>query len=188
MKLQVDKMYELVSTVLSEARLKHSVGVADLAEDLARRHGVDPVKARFAGIAHDLCKEIPLNHQITLAQRWNLIRYPEDELYPKVLHGPIASYWLEHYYKLVEQDVLAAVANHTLGRPGMSRLEKLIYCADLTEPNRDFPEVDILRQSLYDDLDKGTLDCVKGTLIYLKEQKRPIHPLSQLTYDDLQRR
>ena len=49
-------------------------------------------------------------------------------------------------------------------------------------------QVDILRQSLYDDLEKGTLECVERTLIYLKKRNNPIHPLTQLTYEDLQRR
>ena len=186
--LRVEEVYDLAVRVLSEERLKHTLGVADWAEDLARHHGLDPVKARCAGLAHDLAKGLPKKDQLDLARRWNLINYPEDELYPYVLHGPIASYWLEHYYRVDDTEVLAAVANHTLGRPGMSPLEMLIYSADLTEPNRDFPEVDKLRQSLYDDLEKGTLECVKGTLIYLKESNHPIHPLSQLTYEDLQRR
>ena len=186
--LRVEEVYSLAVRVLSEERLKHTLGVADWAEDLARHHGLDPVKARCAGLAHDLAKGLPKKDQLDLARRWNLINYPEDELYPYVLHGPIASYWLEHYYRVDDTEVLAAVANHTLGRPGMSLLEMLIYSADLTEPNRDFPEVDKLRQSLYDDLEKGTIECVKGTLIYLKESNHPIHPLSQLTYEDLQRR
>ena len=182
-----DLLY-LANRVLSAERLEHTLSVSDWAEELAIHHGLDPLKARCAGLAHDLAKEIPVKSQLRHARRWKLFKYPEDELYPYVLHGPLAAYWLEHYYGLKDVDVIAAVANHTLGRPGMCRLEMLIYSADLTEASRDFPKVDILRQSLYDDLEKGTLACVERTLIYLRESKRPIHPLTQLTYDDLQRR
>lgn len=188
MKLRVEDVLNLVEHVLSEERFKHILAVADWAEELARHHGLDPIKARCAGLAHDLAKEIPIKDQVSLARRWNLLHYPEDEQNPAVLHGPLAAYWLEHYYKVDDADVLAAVASHTLGRPGMSPLEMLIYSADLTERNRDFPKVDILRQSLYDDLDKGTLGCVERTLIYLRQKNNPIHPLTQLTYEDLQRR
>ncbi len=188
MELRVDDVLNLVERVLSEERFEHILAVADWAEELARHHGLDPIKARCAGLAHDLAKEIPIKDQVSLARRWNLLRYPEDEQNPAVLHGPLAAYWLEHYYKVDDADVLAAVASHTLGRPGMSPLEMLIYSADLTERNRDFPKVDILRQSLYDDLEKGTLGCVERTLIYLRQKNNPIHPLTQLTYEDLQRR
>ena len=186
--LQVEVLRDLAARVLSEERLRHTLGVADWAEELARHHGLDPVKARCAGLVHDLAKEIPLNNQLRFARRWNLLKYPEDEQSPYVLHGPVAAYWLENYYGLDDAEVLAAVANHTLGRPGMCQLEMLIYSADLTEADRDFPKVDILRQSLYDNLEKGTLACVEHTLIYLRESKRPIHPLTQLTFNDLQRR
>ena len=186
--LEVKKLLDLATRVLSEERLEHTLGVADWAEKLALCHGLDPVKARCAGLAHDLAKEIPMKNQLRFARRWNLIKYPEDEQNLAVLHGPVAAYWLEHYYGVDDADFLAAVANHTLGRPGMSPLEMLIYSADLTEANRDFPKVDKLRQSLYDDLEKGTFECVEHTLIHLREIKRPIHPLTQLTYEDLQRR
>ena len=188
MKLQVEVLRDLVARVLSEERFRHTLGVADWAEELAHHHGLDPVRARCAGLVHDLAKEIPIKSQLRYARRWNLLKYPEDELSPYVLHGSVAAYWLEHYYGLDDAEVLAAVANHTLGRPGMCPLEMLIYSADLTEPDRDFPKVDFLRQSLYDNLEKGTLACVEHTLLYLKEGKRPIHPLTQLTFDDLRRR
>lgn len=188
MGVKVIEALDLAARALSEARFKHTLGVADLAVDLAKWHGLDVEKARFAALVHDLAKEISLKYQLKLAQRWQLLLYPEDEQNPYVLHGPLAAFWLEHYYQLDDAEVLAAVANHTLGRPGMSRLEMLIYSADLTEPNRDFPKVDNLRQSLYDDLGKGTLACVQHTLKYLEASKRPIHPLTQLTYEDLQRR
>lgn len=186
--LRVEEVMCLTARLLSEPRLRHTLGVADFAEELARRHGVDPIKARCAGLAHDLAKELPKKEQLGLARYWNLLDYPEDEQYPYVLHGRLAAYWLEHYYKVDDQDLLAAITNHTLGRPGMSPLEMLIYSADLTEPNRRFPGVDKLRQSLYDDLEKGTFDCVKGTLEYLKESKQSIHPLTVLTYEDFKRR
>lgn len=188
MELRVDDVMNLATRVLSEERFKHTLDVAEWAEKLARHHGLDPYKARCAGLAHDLAKEIPLEDQLGLARRWKLLQYPEDEQHPYVLHGRLAAYWLEHYYKVDDADVLAAIANHTLGRPGMSALEMLIYSADLTEASRDFPKVDILRQSLYDDLEKGTLDCVERTLIYLRQGNKPIHPVTQLTYEDLQRR
>jgi predicted HD superfamily hydrolase involved in NAD metabolism len=186
--LRVEEVLILAKRMLSEERFYHTMCVADHAEALAKHFGLDPVRARCAGLAHDLAKELPIQDQLGLAHRWNLLRFPEDEKYPYVLHGPLSAYWLGHYFKVEDQELLAAIANHTLGRPGMSRFEMLIYSADLTESTRDFPEVDFLRQSLYDDLEKGTLECVKGTLSYLKESKRPIHPLTQMTYDDLQRR
>jgi len=188
MEIRIEDALALATRANSGARLEHTLGVAALAESLAQRHGLDPVRAKYAALVHDLAKELDLNAQVRLARSWNLIKYPEDELAPAVLHGPVAAYWLEHVYGLDDQEILRAVAHHTLGAPGMSRLEMLIYSADLTEPNRDFPEVDILRRALYDNLEKGTLACVEHTLNYLRDTKRLIHPLTCLTHADLGRR
>ncbi|MDD2233731.1 MAG: bis(5'-nucleosyl)-tetraphosphatase (symmetrical) YqeK [Desulfitobacteriaceae bacterium] len=188
MGLDSQNVLELVSNSLSAEKLRHTIGVADFAGDLARQHGLDPERVRFAALLHDLAKEIPLEQQLVLARRWNLLDYPEDELSPQVLHGPLAAYCLEHQYGVDDQEVLAAIAHHTLGFPGMSCFEMLIYSSDLVEPNRDFPKVDNLRQALYHNIEQGTLVCMEHSLEYLKYSKKQIHPLTILTYEDLQRR
>lgn len=188
MEIDVQKAKDLAARALSEERFTHTLGVADMAEKLACQHGLDMTRARYAALLHDLAKELSLDYQLRLAKRWHLLKYPEDETSPYVLHGPLAAYWLEHWYGLGDQEILAAIANHTLGRPGMSNFEMLIYSADLVEPNRNFLNVDNLRQALYHSLERGTLACVEHTLNYLQRSKRPIHPLTKLTYEDLKRR
>lgn len=179
---------DLAQRSMSEKRFRHTLGVAESARKLAVRHGVDQEKSQIAAYLHDLKKEVPIEQQLEMAREWKLLKYPEDEEVPYVLHGPLAAYWLEYEYGYSDSEVLSAIAQHTLGAPGMGRLEMLIYSADLTELNRVFPKVDKLRQSLYDNLETGTLLCVEHTLEYLKRSKQIIHPLTQLTYDDLKRR
>lgn len=188
MELQVDELLRFANRVLSEKRFQHSVGVADCAAAMAKHHGLDSHKARCAGLAHDLAKEISLPEQLLLARHWGLLHYPEDEQSPKILHGPLAAYFLQHYFKVDDMEILAAIACHTLGRPEMTPLDMLIYSADWTEPNRDFPEVDFLRRSLYDDLEQGTLNCVEQSIDELRSNNMPVHPLTQLAYEDLRRR
>jgi len=186
--LELAEVTQLAAHCLSADRFRHTLGVVSWSEDLARRHGLDLDRVRYAALGHDLAKEIPLDHQVRLARRWGLLRYPEDEQYPEVLHGPLAAHWLGQNGGVSDREVLAAIANHTLGAPGMSELEMLIYSADLTELNRSFPEVDNLRQALYDNLELGTLFCLNHTVKYLVDQKRTVHPLTILTREDLQRR
>ena len=49
--------------------------------------------------------------------------------------------------------VCAAIRWHTTGRAGMTRLEKILYLADMIEPNRDYPGVENLRRLAREDLD-----------------------------------
>ena len=48
-------------------RRDHSRSVADYAAFLAARNGIDPLRARVAGLAHDLCREMTLAEQRSLA-------------------------------------------------------------------------------------------------------------------------
>ena len=186
--MDIQEAYNLAYSSMSKKRFSHTSGVARWAQELAIKHQVDGGRAQIAAYLHDLKKEIDFTQQIAMAKEWNLIRYPEDEDNPQSLHGPLAAYWLECEYGYKDREVLAAIAHHTLGAPGMGNLEMLIYSADLTEPQRSFPDVDKLRQSLYDNLENGTLMCVEHTLSYLRKSKRSIHPQTLLTYEDLKRR
>lgn len=188
MVLRLPEVTQLAAHALAAERFRHTLGVVAWAEDLAERHGLELERVRLAAMAHDLAKEIPLSHQLYLAKKWGLLRYPEDEMNPDVLHGPLAAFWLKYSGGIADEEVLAAIANHTLGVPGMGRLEMLIYSADLTEPNRRFPAVDKLRTALYDNLEAGTVVCVEHTLKYLAGNQKSIHPLTKLTYEDLRRR
>jgi predicted HD superfamily hydrolase involved in NAD metabolism len=186
--LNIQEAHDLAKSSMSERRFQHTLDVVEMAMNLAIRHGIDIENSQIAAYLHDLKKEIPLNRQLEMAKEWNLLEYPEDKEAPYILHGPLAAYWLEYEYGYTNREVLSAIAHHTLGFPGMGSLEMLIYSADLTEPNRVFPKVDKLRQSLYDDLEKGTLLCVEHTLEFLKRNRRIVHPLTELTYEDLKRR
>ena len=41
-----------------------------------------------------------------------------------------------------DEDMLAAIANHTLGALEMSPLEEIIFLADMIEPGRDYPTME----------------------------------------------
>ena len=60
----------------------------------------------------------------------------------------------------------------------MTLLEKIIYLADYIEPSRDFPGVDKLRRTCYEDLDKGLLLGLEMTVEEMEEMGNPIHHLT----------
>ena len=57
---------------LSDKRFGHTVRVADTAESLARKHGLDPDRARLAALLHDAAREREPEEFIRLAEEWNL--------------------------------------------------------------------------------------------------------------------
>jgi len=121
---------------LSSRRRAHTLGVAALAAELCARQGLDPERGRAAGLAHDMCKELPRAEQLALALEWGEARPESSLLGDKVAHGPAAAVLLRREYGVEDAELLDAVAYHTLGRPGMAGLEIFLYCADKLEPGR----------------------------------------------------
>ena len=84
-----------------------------------------------------------------------------------------------------DPDILNAVRYHTTGRENMSRLEKIIYLADLIEEGRDFPGVEGLRELAEEDLDTALLEGMRHVLLYLVKNRSPVQLLSIEAYNDL---
>ncbi len=82
-------------------------------------------------------------------------------------------------YGIEDEDILKAIETHTTGEPDMSPLQKLVYLADMLEPARDFPAVDMLRQAVKEDFDGGFCLAVEHTLQYLRSTGATIHPLTE---------
>ena len=82
-------------------------------------------------------------------------------------------------YDIHDKDVLDAINYHTTGRPNMSTLEKLVFCADMLEEGRNYVGVDELRNIIENDFEKGFVACVNGSLNKLIEDNRPFHPLTK---------
>lgn len=121
-----DQLNKYVKEKESEKRYKHTLGVVKYAEKYAGRFGADIQKARIAAVFHDVCKD------------------ESDAL----SHGPDAAKLLRERFGVEDEDILNAIHYHTVGRANMSMLERVVKCADLTEPTRDYPNVDYFRKRL----------------------------------------
>ncbi len=141
---------------LSAKRYAHSVNVAAASYALAKRFGgTDPETARFAGLVHDICKEAPKDVQYTLMMRSNLAVCAEERRSYKVWHGIAGAELLREKFQVADLDVLRAVRFHTVGRAGMSSLEKIVYLADMISKERDYPDVETMREKAAQSLEEG---------------------------------
>jgi predicted HD superfamily hydrolase involved in NAD metabolism len=181
----------LLDELISPERAAHSRRVAELAASLCSREGIDPGKGRVAGLAHDMCKEMPRKVQRELAAS-----YPDAApgsamtislMADKVVHGPAAAALLARDYSVADPEVQEAVALHTLGRPGMGALATILYCADKLEPGRDRLDESNRRRCLALPLDGMLLAVVEGVVGWLKEQGRAVAPETLILYSILLR-
>ena len=78
----------------------------------------------------------------------------------------------------VDDEVYQAILYHTTGRANMTLLEKILYLADYIEPSREFandPDVVRLRETVYEDLDRGLLLGLTMTVTEMEGMGNPVH-------------
>lgn len=177
--LNEDQAQQIIKTRLSDKRFQHSMGVASTAKELAQNYGVDCKQAYLTGILHDYAKDQTEAQLLMIASNADLITHPIEKETPELLHAPVGAYLLETELGIKDSEVLEAVRVHTLGSINMSRLDKIIYLADMTEPNRDmYPELGRLRKLSFCDLDAAMLLGLESTIQYCLARRRLLHPLT----------
>lgn len=179
---------ELVRGRLSDKRYEHTINVKKMAVKLAKRYGADEEKAALAAILHDSAKEISKDEMREIMRQYP--QYAEGgEIRPTpVWHGICASILARTQWGVEDEAILSAIACHTAGKPGMSKLDKIVYLADMTSAERDWPGVNKLRKLELKDLDAAMLAALKQTNEFVLSQGKPLDPVSKAAYDDIKAR
>lgn len=156
-----DKMQAFLRGRLSRERYAHTMNVAKECRRLAKLYGENQEKAYFAGMVHDICKEDPKKQQYEWAVLSGMGFCDEEASSWKVWHGVAGAYFLKEHFGITDKDILNAVRFHTIGRSGMSLLEKIVYLGDMTSEERDYNGVDIMRKTCDQSLEKGVLYALR---------------------------
>ena len=179
---------ELVRSRLSDKRYEHTLNVKKMAVKLAKRYGVDEDKAALAALLHDSAKEISKDEMRELMRQYPQYAEGGEERPTPVWHGICASILARTQWGVEDEAVLSAIACHTAGKPGMSKLDKIVYLADMTSKERDWPGVGKLRKLEMKDLDAAMLAALKQTNDFVLSQGKPLDPVSKAAYDDIKAR
>ena len=145
---------ELVRGRLSDKRYEHTLNVRKMAVKLAKRYGVDEDKAALAALLHDSAKEISKDEMRAIMRAHLELAEGGEERPTPVWHGICAAILARTEWGVEDEAVLSAIACHTAGKPGMSRLDKIVYLADMSSKERDWPGVNKLRKLELKDLDR----------------------------------
>lgn len=167
---------EILRGRLTPKRYRHSLAVAEQAVHLAKLYGADPDKAYTAGLLHDILKDTDGDSQLQIFKRFDILLDAVEKNAPKLWHAHAGAVFLEHILGIHDADILAAVRYHTTGRAGMSRLEEVLYLADFTSADRDYPDVDVLREITERDKNAAMLYALEYTVDDLRENGREVHP------------
>ncbi|MBQ7035887.1 MAG: bis(5'-nucleosyl)-tetraphosphatase (symmetrical) YqeK [Clostridia bacterium] len=161
------EMLQKLEEMLDEKRFKHSLGVRDTAEMLARCYGEDVEKARIAGVLHDCAKNIPKDEAFAICERESIPLKPVCYIEKGLVHAYLGAHIAKHEFGVKDGDILSAIYYHTTGHEDMPLLTKIIYLSDLIEPGRNIPDLEELRLLAQKDIDEALIRAINSTISHV---------------------
>jgi predicted HD superfamily hydrolase involved in NAD metabolism len=162
---------------VTPSRVEHTLRVEQMAQELALLHQQAPEKAALAALMHDLAKYFPGKKLLHMALASGL---DVDEVMthnPHLLHADVSAIVARNIFGVDDEEILQAIANHTLGRPDMSPVCCIVFLADSLEPGRgNTPELQSLRQASRENLCCAVWQVCDYSLKYFVDTRSVIHP------------
>ncbi|MDV2990817.1 MAG: hypothetical protein N4J56_000471 [Chroococcidiopsis sp. SAG 2025] len=172
-----ERVLSWLSEHVPQSRIDHILRVEQMAVELAEHHRQNGEKAAMSGLMHDLAKYFKPAKLLEMARAEGLEIDPVMELHPHLLHADVSAIVARDTFGVQDEEVLQAIANHTLGRPEMTELSCIVFLADSIEPGRgDTPELQALRQMSYQNLPQAVWRTCDYSLKFLIETHCLIHP------------
>ncbi|MBT3319571.1 MAG: HD domain-containing protein [Clostridia bacterium] len=174
----MDKYIDYLTENLDGRRVKHSIGTAEQAQELARIHGGNEQKAYIAGLLHDVAKGKCECGPEKLAKEYDIVIDEVEQSNPELIHGKLGAKIVSEQLGIEDEDILNAICWHTTGRADMSLLEKIVYIADLTEPSRQFENIDVVRELAKKDIDAAMIYALNCVIEFVQCKGYTLHPNS----------
>lgn len=170
---------------LSEYRHVHSVNVSAEAVRYAEKYGGDVEKARLAGLLHDVTKETDFDTQLQIIENGGIMLTELEKRSPKLWHAISGACYVRDVIGIDDEDIFNAIRFHTTARAGMSQLEKIIFLADFTSAERDYPDIDVIREHAEHSIEEGMLYGIKFTISRLVGRGDLVSPDALSAYNDI---
>ena len=162
---------------LTEYRYIHSLGVMEMAEELATIYNVDVESARLAGLLHDIAKEMTEEESLKYVAENDIAIDDIEKINVSILHGKIGADIAKKKYGVNEQ-IQKAIQYHTETNPNMDTLAKIIYVSDKIEKNRKPEKFDLEyeRKLAKEDIDAAVLFIIDASIKKVIKKSKLLHP------------
>lgn len=160
---------------LTPKRYNHSLCVADEAVRLALKYGGDPDKAYLSGLLHDITKNATEQEHLQIFSEFGIMLNDIEKNAEKLWHAISGAAYIERVLSIKDQEIITAVRYHTTAREDMTQLEKLLYLADFTSADRDYDDIDIMRQKVEISMEAALDYALSYTINDLVSRGKPLH-------------
>ena len=168
--IALEEAYAYLRNNLRSDRYMHTLGVISVAKKLAKLNGVSEEKAEIAALSHDIAKNMSKEDMADIIKENNIKLSEEESISKQLWHSILAPIVARKELKIEDKDILGAIRWHTTGKENMTKLEKIIYIADMIEPSRQFEGVDEIRNVTLQNLDEGVLLGLTHTIEFLQSK------------------
>lgn len=169
---------------LNEKRYYHSLCVADEAKRLAEKYGGNAEKAYLAGLLHDITKNAPEAEHLKIFADFGIIPNEIEKGAEKLWHAMSGAAYVEHIMGIKDPEIIDAIRYHTTAKANMSLLAKILYLADFTSADRDYEDVDVIREYVDESLQKAFVYALQYSIKDLVEQARAVHLDTVAAYNE----
>ena len=107
-----------------------------------------------------------------------------ERVAPKLWHAKAGAAFLEHILGIEDRELLDAVRYHTTARAGMTPLDRVLYLADFTSADRDYPDVDVLRALVLKDEREAMIYALDYSIRELLDKQAAVHPDTFAAYNE----
>ena len=182
--IDLGSMVKTLKRRMDERRFAHTLSVAYTSALLAAVYGEEVKRALAAGLLHDIAKPMSDGELLHFCEKEKLPISETEKMAPYLLHGKAGARIAKKEFGISDPEILAAIENHTTGRPGMGLLEKIVFVADYIEPYRNKqPKLKKRRKQAFKNLDKALAGILKDTVEYLGQGDRPVDKKTKETLD-----
>lgn len=169
------KYIDYLKETLNEHRFEHSLNVADECKKLAERFNYDANKAYLCGLLHDICKNDSQEKMLQIFNKFDIILDNVQRSTPLLWHSIAGAVFIQAKFGIDDEEIIDAIRFHTTGREDMTKLDKIVYLADVISVDRDFDGVENLREISRKDLDLAVFECLKSSIKDLSSKNKLIH-------------
>ncbi len=162
-----------IKNLMSKKRYHHTIMVCKMAINLARRNHYSIYNAAAAALLHDIAKEFSREKMLQLLADGGIMIRWQDTPFP-IWHGFAGAEYAKKKLGVLDESILDAIRFHSIGRKGMTTLDKIIFLADMVSEDREYDEVDDLRAKALVNLDAAVLDSLVLNLSWLRRDNKDI--------------
>ena len=182
--MELENIIEIVKERLSEKRFNHCVCVMKRAEEIATKYGYDIEKAKKVGISHDIAKELSSEYKLKYVEENNIEIDDMEKENTTLLHAKIGAHMTKNLFGF-SKEMTDAILAHTTGLPNMDMLSKILFIADRTSSERNFPDISYLNSLLDKNIDEAVLYILDKKIQLQLEKRQTMHVNTVITRNEL---